>query len=149
VRNSGGFISAFSLYEHVYEAVREAVGKFHEVQEPELTVLHGVGPFAVSLYRGASALGGFEADELPSGMAVREVRSETAARRFEQHVTIVGGDQITTTGPVATHGSAIATSGGVATVGNGNVVVTGKVGRDVKVKSQPGPPSDESPGSDR
>jgi hypothetical protein len=45
----------------------------------------------------------------------------------------IGGDQIVTTGPVATHGSAISTGGGVAVAGNGNVVITGKVGRDVNV----------------
>jgi hypothetical protein len=172
VRNSGGFISAFGLYEHIYEAVSEAVQGYDPTQEPELTVLHGVGPFAVSLYRGASALGDFSGDEPPpSGMAVREVRPETAARRFEQHVDTGGGayvgsnvntgggdfvgrDRIVTAGPVATGGSAISTGSGAAVAGNRKVVVTGKVGRDVKANSQPGPPSDgppsdESPGSDK
>jgi hypothetical protein len=93
VRNSNGFISAFSLYEHVYESVSEVVQtQFGAVQEPELTVLRGVGPFAVSLCRGASTLGDFAGDEpLPAGMAVREVRTETSARRFEQHVNTGGG----------------------------------------------------------
>lgn len=64
-------------------------------QEPELTVLRGVGPFAVSLYRGASTLGDFAGDEpLPASMAVREVRPEKSARRFEQRVNTGGGAYI-------------------------------------------------------
>jgi hypothetical protein len=77
------------------------------------------------LYRGASTLGDFLGDEpLPAGMAAHEVSPEKSARRFEQHVT---------TGPVATGGSAISTGSGVAIAGDGNVVITGKVGRDVKI----------------
>jgi hypothetical protein len=58
-----------------------------------------------------------------------------------------------TAGPVAT-GGAISTGSGTAVAGDHNVVVTGKVGRDVKANNQPGPPSDgppsdESPGSDK
>ncbi len=96
VRNSNGFISAFSLYEHVYEAVTEAVrAQIGAVQEPELTVLRGVGPFAVALYRGASALGDFPAGERPpADMAVREVPRERSACRFEQRVYTGGGAYI-------------------------------------------------------
>lgn len=36
-------------------AVRQRYG---EKQEPELTILKGVGPFAVALYRGATTRGG-------------------------------------------------------------------------------------------
>lgn len=95
VRNSSGFISAFSLYEHLYESVSEEVrAQFNKVQEPELTVLRGVGPFAVALYRGASVLGDFAGDEvLPAGTAVRQVSAEKSKRRFEQRVN-VGGDFI-------------------------------------------------------
>ena len=46
---------------------------------------------------------------------------------------VVGGDQIITTGAVATRGSAVSTGGGVAFVGDGNVVITGKVGGGVNV----------------
>ena len=45
----------------------------------------------------------------------------------------IGRDQIVTTGPVATGGSAVNTGGGVAFVGDGNTVITGKVGGDVLV----------------
>ena len=48
----------------------------------------------------------------------------------------VGGDQIVTTGPVATGGSTISTGGGTALVGNGSVVISGKVGGNVVVGSQ-------------
>ena len=46
------------------------------------------------------------------------------------------GDQITTTGPVATHGSAISTGSGTAVAGSCNVVIPGRVGGDVMVHSQ-------------
>ena len=129
IRNSNGFISAFSLYEHVYEWVSETVKiEIGAIQEPELTVLRGVGPFAVSLFRGASSSGGFAADEpLPQGMALREVSPEKSERRFAQRVIVANG-------PVATHGSAISTGSGTAVVGNNNVVISGKIGRNVKVK---------------
>ena len=93
IRNSNGFISAFSLYEHVYEWVSETVKiEIGEIQEPELTVLRGIGPFAVSLFRGASSSGGFAAEEpLPQGMAVREVSPEKSERRFAQRVIVANG----------------------------------------------------------
>ena len=93
VRNSNGFISAFSLYEHVYESVSEIVKEqITAIQEPELTVLKGVGPFAVSLFKGASTLGDFESDEsLPEGMAVREVAAAKSERYFSQRVIQTGG----------------------------------------------------------
>ena len=93
VRNSSGFISAFSLYEHVYEAVKEAVNaQLNARQEPELTVLQGVGPFAVSLYQGASTLGAFDSGEaLPAGMAVRQVNPQQSAKLFRTRVVQTGG----------------------------------------------------------
>ena len=45
----------------------------------------------------------------------------------------VGRDRIVTTGPVATGGSAVNTGSGVAFVGDGNTVITGKVGGNVIV----------------
>jgi hypothetical protein len=82
VSDRGGFISAFDLYTYLYYAVGEAVQQLPEsirtqyggTQEPELTVLKGIGPFAVALYRGAATLGEFSAPErLPADVAVREV----------------------------------------------------------------------------
>ncbi len=92
VANRHGYISAFDLYEHIYETVLEAVEEEIGVkQEPELTVLKGVGPFAVSLYRGASSFGDFDTSQVaPQMPAVRQVKPEKA----EQLLTniVVGGN---------------------------------------------------------
>lgn len=92
-RNNGGFISAYGLYEHVYTTVKEvAWDDKRQTQEPELTVIKGVGPYAVALYRGASSLGEFDAEErVPTEGAVNEVKPEKAARVFSQHVIQSGG----------------------------------------------------------
>lgn len=92
VRNNNGFISVFSLYEHLYETVRAVVQEqFHAIQEPELTVLKGVGPFAVARYRGANTLGDLDGSEaLPEGTAVREVTPSKSERLFQQRVVQTG-----------------------------------------------------------
>jgi hypothetical protein len=89
-----GYISAFDLYLHVYHAVGEAVQKnipeylrkrYAQMQEPELTVLKGIGPFAVALYRGASALGAGDArEQLPPKAAVRAVSHEESRAALQQ-----------------------------------------------------------------
>lgn len=93
VANNHGFISAFSLYEHIYENVTESARALYKrVQQPELTVLRGVGPFAVALYKGASSLGGeLAADPLPQGTAAREVSPEKSAKRLAQRINTGGG----------------------------------------------------------
>ncbi len=93
VKNSGGFISAYSLYESIFEVVSEATGeKFHVQQEPELTVLKGVGPFAVALYRGASSLSAFDAEQpAPELPAVNQVKPEKAQRLYQQRIVQTGG----------------------------------------------------------
>ncbi len=93
VGNNHGFISAFSLYEHLYETVREiAQAEYNATQEPELTILKGVGPFAVSRFKGASTLGGFdESEPVPEAMAVREVRPLQSERIFAQRTVQTGG----------------------------------------------------------
>lgn len=57
-----GYISVFDLYTHLSFAVGDAVAqrvpaelrrRYGEAQEPELTVLKGVGPFPIALFRGA------------------------------------------------------------------------------------------------
>ena len=48
----------------------------------------------------------------------------------------VGGDQIISTGPVVTRGSALSTGNGAAFVGNDNVVIVSKVGANVSVNQQ-------------
>lgn len=102
-----GFISAFDLYTQLYFAVTEAVQKtipaatrqrYSETQEPELTVLKGVGPFAVALYQGASAtLGDFSAPAQPgAGTAVRAVDQAESRALFEKLAKI----KITQTGGI-------------------------------------------------
>ncbi len=100
-----GYISVFDLYTHLYFALEEAVSRqvsaatrqrFGERQEPELTVLKGVGPFAVALYRGATPLGAFEATGAPAeGTAVRAVSpasSQAMLRQLASSQQTIGGN---------------------------------------------------------
>jgi uncharacterized caspase-like protein len=84
--SSRGYLSVFDLYTHLYFTISEAVQqKYGKTQEPELTVLKGVGPFAVALYRGATTLGEFDAAAtLPDGTAVREVSAMRSKLAFAQ-----------------------------------------------------------------
>lgn len=94
VANRHGFISAFDLYSHLYDTLQARVprlvdadvrARYGGAQEPELTVLKGVGPFAVALYRGASALGEFGAPAKPEVDAgLREVEQARSRRLLEQ-----------------------------------------------------------------
>jgi uncharacterized caspase-like protein len=90
----GGFISAYDLYLATYEEVKATVSEtYQKAQDPELTVLKGEGPFAVSLFRGAEEtnLGlAEEKIELPEGAAVRPV-SEQRSQRMYQVITQTGG----------------------------------------------------------
>jgi hypothetical protein len=87
---NNGYVSAFALYEAMYAAITEAVSQLHRTQEPELTVLKGVGPFPVALYRGASDVGDFDAGEaLPEGTAARAVEPQQSARLFRQLIRTV------------------------------------------------------------
>ncbi len=96
VYSRSGFISAFDLYTHLYYALEELVPDavpqyvrdiYGNRQEPELTILKGVGPFAVALYRGATTLGNFPADHEPDWeTAVREI-PESRSRRALQNIT--------------------------------------------------------------
>lgn len=116
----GGCINAFDLYMSVFEAVKEKVEDLGAQQEPELTVLKGVGPIAVALFRGASEtnLGSAEAPtELPTEAAVRQVRPEKSQRMLQQIVNQFGGvnfgqgNQVTVNGPVV-GGNQVNTGGG-------------------------------------
>jgi hypothetical protein len=101
IYNRGGTISVFDLYTHLYDTVKKQVATLLDAetrknygdgqQEPELTVLKGVGPFAVALYRGASTLGGFSADMPATHTAVREVEPERSQRAF---MNITGGQNV-------------------------------------------------------
>lgn len=93
--NNNGYISAFGLYEYVYFAAREAAAALNKVQESVLTVIKGVGPFPVALFRGASEPGAFNAAEpAPAETAVHEVSAETSRRmggRYKINTVTIGG----------------------------------------------------------
>ncbi len=120
-----GYISAFDLYTHVYYSVTEAVSQqLHQVQQPELTILKGIGPFAVSLFRGATSLGAFEDSvPLPEEVGARQVSPQQSQRLFQQIVSIG-------LGALATHGGVAAGAGGVAVKGDvhGGIHLGGKKG---------------------
>jgi hypothetical protein len=115
VTNHRGFISAFELYEYVYETVYETVEKqIKEKQEPELTVLKGVGPFAVALYKGSSSLGDFDTFvPAPHMEAVQEVSLEKA-RKLMDRILRNSPDMIIHN----SHGAVINDIGGNSVVGN-------------------------------
>lgn len=102
VSSNRGYISVFDLYTHLYFALDEAVPRqvsaavrqrYGEKQEPELTILKGVGPFAVALYRGATILGEFDTSGGPSeDTVVREVNPAYAQSMLRQHQQIIGGN---------------------------------------------------------
>ncbi len=96
VYSRSGFISAFDLYTHLYYTLEKLVpdavpqyvrDRYGNKQEPELTILKGVGPFAVALFRGATTLGSFPTDQEPDReTAVREI-PESRSRRALQNIT--------------------------------------------------------------
>jgi hypothetical protein len=84
-----GYISAFDLYEHIYTEVKQKVeqrfGKFGAVQEPELTILKGVGVMAIALHCGKNPEGELSGDRPSSlGGAVREVEPSESQQAFQQ-----------------------------------------------------------------
>jgi hypothetical protein len=130
VPNNAGYVSAFALYEDVYLSVKDAAGVLGWTQEPELTVLKAVGPFPVSLYRGATALGTFDAQEsLPADTAAREVDPARSERRFQQIIeTVSYHAEVHGSGAIAQGAGAVAAGErGVAVGGNvqGGIIVTG------------------------
>jgi hypothetical protein len=95
VTSRSGYISAYDLYLHTYYAVRDLAARLNQEQEPELTVLKGVGPFAVALYRGAVTLGALDEDEAPpSEGAVREVRPERSRAALNVIMSQVAGRDV-------------------------------------------------------
>lgn len=107
-----GYLSAFDLYTQLYFAVGAAVEQcisaalkqyYGSTQEPELTVLKGVGPFAVALYRGATALGDFPTDHTPpDDTALRQVNPAHSQWAFAQSIsqTVSGAGAAGIVGPV-------------------------------------------------
>ncbi|NTW00305.1 MAG: hypothetical protein HGA19_03250 [Oscillochloris sp.] len=123
VRSNRGYISVFDLYTHLYFALDEAVPRkvsatvrqrYGEKQEPELTILKGVGPFAVALYRGATTLGDLDTTgSLPEGTAVREVNPAYSQAMLRQHQQSIGGNaQVGATVAGDVHGNLTVDQGG-------------------------------------
>ncbi len=54
VSNKNGYIGLFELYEWLYKRAQQGASKYQAVQEPVLTILQGVGPFPVALYKGST-----------------------------------------------------------------------------------------------
>lgn len=82
--NQQGFISVFDLYTHLYTTleawiparVAADIRAYYDqqIQQPELTILKGRGPFAVALYRGTTEPGTFASALAPEPhTAVREI----------------------------------------------------------------------------
>lgn len=119
VQNNQGYISAFSLYEHIYASAKAAAEKLGQEQEPELTVLRGVGPFPVALYKGAQAVGAFDpsTETLPADAATREIDPALSKRVFDQSVRIY---QASLTGS-----GALAQGTGAKAVGQGGILIDG------------------------
>jgi len=154
VSGRAGFISAFDLYTHLYFAVREAVEQRvppalrqqYGPQEPELTVLKGVGPFAVALFRGATQPGTFPTDHMPPVVtAMRTVEPTRSHWAFQQ---IVGERAVNIAGSVSN--STIITGDG-NTVAQGDIIRTGDIsgsgiaiGRGAQASVQGMPPADRS-----
>ncbi len=104
VSNNRGYISAYSLYEQIYFTVTERVGELSTnlVQEPELTMIKNHGPFAVALYKGASALGEFDESQVEvKTPAVHSVTPEKAQRSFKQVIEVGSGAASVGNGAIA------------------------------------------------
>jgi hypothetical protein len=155
VSGRAGFISAFDLYTHLYFAVREAVEQrvplalrqqYGLTQEPELTVLKGVGPFAVALFRGATQPGDFPTDHAPPPeTAMRTVEPSRSRWAFQQ---ITGERAVNVAGSVSN--STIITGDG-NTVAQGDIIRTGDIsgsgiaiGRGAQAHVQGAPPAARS-----
>jgi hypothetical protein len=147
VGSNRGYISVFDLYTHLYFAVDETLPRkvsaavrqrYGEKQEPELTILKGVGPFAVALYRGATTFGEFDAAGTPpEGMAVRPVNPAFSQAMLRQHQqTISGNAQVGVAIAGDVHGPITDQTGGANfgtgnTIGSiGDVVAGDKIGDD-------------------
>jgi hypothetical protein len=111
ILSNHGYISIFDLYNYVYDAVADAVADDNRVspqtrqqyggtQEPQLTIIKQVGPFAVALYKGAEALGEFDAQQssIDEGKALRTVSRTEARERFVEQIQaggdVFGGDKV-------------------------------------------------------
>jgi hypothetical protein len=136
-RGSGGYVSAFDLDLHLYDSVKEAAQEYGKTQEPELTVLKGAGPFAVSLFRGATSLGDFDSTAPPpEGTAVCEVSPERARSRLRQFHLQIGDSyraKLSGDGAIAQGNGAIAPGKGAVQVGGKN---TGNINTGTQIDTR-------------
>jgi hypothetical protein len=115
--NNHGYIGAFGLYEYLYQEVKDAAAELGKLQEAELTVIKGVGPFPVALCRGASQPGNFDsAEAVPTGAAVRAISPEKSRRSLQHYSAVLHGD------------GAIAQGDGAVAVGKGGIYIGGNAG---------------------
>jgi uncharacterized caspase-like protein len=144
VLSRGGYISAYDLYTATYEEVKETVSDtYNKVQEPELTVLKGVGPFAVSLFHGAEETNLSLAEgeiEPPEEAAVRQV-SPARSQRMYQVITQTGGVNFGQGNVVEVGGDVIGeqnidTGGGALIRGSVNTGGGAFVGRDQTISTE-------------
>jgi hypothetical protein len=102
VPNNSGYISAYGLYTHIYDQVFNRAKDIGHIQEPELTVLQGVGPFPVALYSGGESLGVFdpELETLPPETRPRIITQTTinVSGGFYQPGWVVSGNVYQSTG---------------------------------------------------
>lgn len=134
VVSRAGYVSAFDLYAHVFQVVSETVhDHYGAVQEPELTVLQGVGPFPVALYRGSTTLGVFpNAEPLPPGN-VQTVSEEASQAAYHRLVAVhggigVGGDMVDSTAVSLGREASIAAPVDIGAPVSGSVVVGVNIG---------------------
>lgn len=121
--NNNGYISAFALYEYVYQESKDAADEhFGETQEPELTVIKGVGPFPVALYSGAAAPGSFDASApVPANTAARSISIEKSQRIYQQYQASLTGS------------GAIAQGNNAKAVGEGGILVDGNLNGNITI----------------
>lgn len=72
--NNNGFVGLFDLYAYLYHSLTSSLESLNVKQEPELTILKGVGPFPLALFMGAKQLGAFKPED-------EALLKETAVRR--------------------------------------------------------------------
>jgi hypothetical protein len=112
VTRRSGYISLFDLYTRLYAAVVDAVRhavptevreRYGQTQEPELTVIKGVGPFPIALYEAAALTNSFEVPEqLAAHTGLRELSQEEAHEALQiivgRDLLQVGRDAVATSG---------------------------------------------------
>lgn len=122
--NSNGYIGAFGLYEYLYYQSKDTAADLLGVtQEPELTVIKGVGPFPVALCRGASNLGEFSEALPQEDTATRVISPQQIQRSAKQYSAVLVGD------------GAIAQGEGAKAVGKGGILVDGNLTGNIVIGS--------------